>query len=68
MMTRIKEYFNLQKERKSNEAVKEEKMLLKLLNSQGRSKLEEQLAMEKIVNILRYINGKVGVIQRWGSW
>lgn len=64
MMTRIKEYFNLQKERKSNEAVKEEKMLLKLLNSQGRSKLEEQLAMEKIVNILRYINGKVGVIQR----
>lgn len=32
---------------------------MKLLNSQGRSKLEEYLAMEKIVNILRYINGNL---------
>lgn len=61
-MTKIKEYFNLQKDRKSNEAVKEEKALVKLLNTNSRSKLEEQLLMEKIVNILRYINGRLDII------
>lgn len=39
LMTKIKEYFNLQKDRKSNDAVKEERVLMKLLNSPGRSKL-----------------------------
>lgn len=47
---------NLQKDRKSNDAVKEEKVLLKLLNNPGRSKLEEYLAMERIVGLLKIIS------------
>lgn len=47
---------NLQKDRKSNDVVKEEKNLLKLLNNPGRSKLEEYLSMERIVGILKVIS------------
>lgn len=62
LLTKIKEYYNLQKERKSNEVVKEERQLVKVLKGEGRSKLEEALLMEKIVNLLRNINGRRGVI------
>ena len=58
LLTKIKEYYNLQKERKSNEVVKEEALLVKSIKGEGRSKLEESILIQKIVNILRYINGK----------
>lgn len=62
MATKVREYLNLQKERKSNDAVKEEKNLMKLLNNPGRSKLEEYLAMERIVGLLKVISGTNCVI------
>ena len=67
MMTKIREYYTLQKDRKSNDVVKEERLLVKLLNSPGRSKLEEALAMEKIVNLLRHINGENALTQHSDS-
>lgn len=63
MATKVREYLNLQKDRKSNDAVKEEKLLMKLLTNPGRSKLEEYLAMERIVGLLKIITGKNGFTQ-----
>lgn len=53
---KVREYLNLQKERKSNEAIKDEKALTTLINSEVRNRQEEYMLMEKIVNTLKYLN------------
>jgi hypothetical protein len=58
---KVREYLLLQKERKSNEAIKQEKQLLILLNGEVRNRQEEYIVMENIVNILKYLNGKNSV-------
>lgn len=54
---KVREYLNLQKDRRSNEAIKDEKALTTLINGEVRNRQEEYILMEKIVNTLKYLNG-----------
>jgi hypothetical protein len=65
---KVREYLLLQKERKSNEAIKDEKQLLNLMNGEVRNRQEEYMLMEKIVGVLKYLNGKSKVIQLAEYW
>ena len=60
---KVREYLNLQKERKSNEVIKDEKQLVTLINGEVRNKHEELLTMERIVNTLKYLNGSPSITQ-----
>jgi hypothetical protein len=60
---KVREYLLLQKDRKSNEVVKNEKQLLILLNGEVRNRQEEYMLMEKIVTTLKYLNGKDNIKQ-----
>lgn len=65
---KVREYLLLQKERKSNEAIKDEKQLLNLLNGEVRNRQEEYMLMEKIVGTLKYLNGKFALTQHAAYW
>jgi hypothetical protein len=60
---KVREYLLLQKDRKSNEVVKNEKQLLILLNGEVRNRQGEYMLMEKIVTTLKYLNGKDNIKQ-----
>lgn len=65
---KVREYLLLQKDRRSNEAIKDEKQLLNLMNGEVRNQQEEYMLMEKIVQTLKYLNGKSWIIQPAAYW